>query len=369
MATSEKPNTTKRSISTTSSEEKSTTSPNHTLGTKPTFIAFILVIALIAMAFALFATYNNLQLQRQIAFTADQINTEINSLSESHTSVQERINTTLESFAESSNQLGIKLKTLDKNMQSALKQQHYNSDDWLLLKARYYLQLAQINAHWSNNVETTIALLQQADELLANIHDQRLFEVRQAIAKEITQLKSLQSLDKTGLLSKLDALQETVSNLPIKTSVTPENRQNNNEATTKTPEAWRDRLKNSINLLERLVVIRRHDEAIQPLLSQQQEALLRASLQLNLQEAQWAVLQNNETVYKMALNQAIQTIQRYFTTEKGRVEGVLNQLQTLKATNLTEPKPDLNRSLTLLNQIIDARNSKSIEATKTGENS
>ncbi|WP_133130850.1 uroporphyrinogen-III C-methyltransferase [Legionella yabuuchiae] len=370
MGTSEKTNTTESATAKSMNKsDQSASSRNYPIAQRPTFIAFILVIALIAMAFALFATYTNIRLQRQMATTTDQMTTELSSISETHSSVQQKIDNTIESFTESSDQLAAKLNALDKHMQSALKQQLYHSDDWIMLNARYYLQLAQINAHWSNNSQTTLALLQQADELLATIHDPRLFEVRQAIAQEINQIKTLQTVDYTGLLSKLEALQEAVSALPVKKTVTPDLEHGEKPSEHKTPEAWRERLKNSVNLLERLVVIRRHDEEIQPLLSQQQESLLRASIRLNLQEAQWAVLQNNEIVYKMALNQTAETIKRYFAADSAVAKGVLKQLQALNKKDITVSKLDLKRSLTLLNQLIQAKNSKSVEAPKTGDRS
>ncbi len=84
-----------------------------------------------------------------------------------------------------------KIQQMNKDLQAALREHFDQKQDWLLLKARYYLELAQINAHWSDDQQVTIALLQQADALLRTIPDQQLFTVRQAIAQEITQLQVL----------------------------------------------------------------------------------------------------------------------------------------------------------------------------------
>ncbi|PYD07244.1 hypothetical protein DND62_30985, partial [Pseudomonas syringae pv. pisi] len=153
-------------------------------------------------------------------------------------------------------------------LQTAMKQKLYQNNDWLLLKARYYLELAQINVHWSDNFNTSVALLQQADALLKGMNIPKIFTIRQTIAKEIVQLKSISVVDITGILSQLDAAQAAINNLSIQSVVDQQevlNHITKSEESGKT--GWRNRLQDSVNFLEKLVVIRRHNENIQPLIS------------------------------------------------------------------------------------------------------
>jgi uroporphyrin-III C-methyltransferase len=323
-----------------------------------------LVLSIVAIAVSLYATYNHFQLNKR----ADDLSVKLLALDGNNRKISEQINQVADSFQGAQTQMKDKLNTLDKSYRATLKQQLYQSNDWMLLKARYYLQLAQINAHWTDNLNSTQVLLTQADELLSNIHDQRLFEVRKALAAEMAELKALPQLDTSGILSKLDAAQNTLLKAPIRQNLT-EDTATSDDNDTKTPSAWRDRLKNSVNLLERLVIVRRHDEGIQPLLSAEQEAMLRESIRLNIQEAQLAVLQNNETVYKMALNQAVKSLNRNFTTSASSTKAVISQLEILKAIPIHQPKPNIESSLNLLNQLIESKDLKPLESPTTGENS
>ena len=65
----------------------------------------------------------------------------------------------------------------------------------------------------------TMATLQQADVLLASIHDQRLFNIRQEIAKELVEIQATPTPDIAGLLSQLDAAIELIPNLPLKAAI------------------------------------------------------------------------------------------------------------------------------------------------------
>ncbi|WP_133128279.1 uroporphyrinogen-III C-methyltransferase [Legionella nagasakiensis] len=328
-----------------------------------------ILLALIAIGSALYAIYSNVQMHQEERQQRDSFITMLDTIKQQQTENVHQIQATIKTLNQTQQVLKDRLATLEKNLQSMAQQRFYQTKDWTLLKARYYLHLAQINAHWSNNIQTTVALLQQADKLLALTHDHRLFTVRQAIAKEITETQSVPEIDMAGLLSQLDAAQNLVNNIPIKKSVMPPEEKQNNTPNNTTPSAWRERLKESVSLLEKLVVIRRQDETIQPLLTPTQEAMLRENIRLNLQEAQWAVLQNNETIYKIALNQALKNIQNSFQTTAPMTEALITQLQTMQQTSLVQKKPTIEQSLSLLNQLIESNDSKTDEPALKGENS
>ncbi len=235
-----------------------------------------------------------------------------------------------------------------------MQQQLYQKHDWLLLKARYYLELAQINTHWSKDPETSIALLQQADTLLAAIADQQLFSVRQTIAKDIAQLQALPKIDIAGLLSQLDAIQTLIANLPLKL---PFNSPSINAEEKNTTSTWQERLKQNMHSLKKLVVIRRHEENFKPLLSPTYHALLCESIQLNLQQAQWAILQNNPAIYQLSLSQALKEIKQTFDENAQETQSLVKQIQVLQQVKLVVPNPDIDESLLLLNQAIAAKTS------------
>ncbi len=224
----------------------------------------------------------------------------------------------------------------------------------MLIKARYYLQIAQINAHWSDNQQATLALLQSADSLLAQLHDPRLFKVRQAIAKETSSIKALPKVDTAGLLSQIDSLQANISKLPLKNQVAPIKKKARIENQPSSSQSgWKEKLKNSVHLLERVVVVRRHDATIQPLISEQQESFIRQQVSFNLQQVQWAILQKDQAVYELALNQTLSLLKQYFASQNASTSEWLKEIDYLKSQSISQTKPKIDESLSLLNQMIE----------------
>lgn len=297
------------------------------------------------------ALYNNKKLDDKL----ETLSAEALTLKQQQASTKTQFNSTLNTLYSTQKNLNEQLDDLKKNLSSAMQEHLYQNNDWLLLKARYYLGLAEINAHWSDNTPTTIALFQQADDLLVNLHEPQLLSVRQAIATDITQLQAIPTLDIAGLLAKLDATQHLIKTLPSKNPIALSKATTSIETSIKVPSTWREHLQSSIDLLRKLVIIRHHNAPIQPMLSAEDETLLRENIRLNLQEAQWAVLQKNQSVYDLALKHAVENINRAFDQKDERTQALIQQLQTLQSTQLKSETPAPGQSLLLLNQFIESK--------------
>ncbi|MBA2656674.1 MAG: uroporphyrinogen-III C-methyltransferase [Tatlockia sp.] len=312
---------------------------------------FSLILAALALITALYSFYSNQQLNSQ---QAKILNQRLESMAQQQ---QSSINTLNESAKESKAGLQSQIQTLNSGLQNAIQQGLNQQPDWVLLKARYLLELAQINAHWSKDPQTTLGLMRQADKLLAANSEPQIFAVRQALAKEISQLETVPQLDTAGLLSQLDAAQSELAKLPFK-QIIKNSMPTSEEKTTTT---WQENLKNSLSHLEKLVVIRRNDKAIQPLLSPFAQKLMSDSIHLNLQEAQWAVMQNNQAVYQLALARARQEIPEIFDESAIATSALLKQLTRLQQENLNRSVKMPEQALTLLNQLIAKKNIQSLD--------
>ena len=93
-----------------------------------------------------------------------------------------------------------------------------------------------------------------------------------------------------------------------------------------------------MNLLEKMVIIRRDDENISPLISPLYESILKENIRLNLQEAQWAILNNNPAVYQLTLKQAIINLKKSFNKTSQDISSLLKQLQDLQQIKITQDK-------------------------------
>ena len=289
-------------------------------------------------------------------------------LKQQQTDTQSLLTFNLEKLDAQQESLRKQLEGVSANLSQALQERGYQSHDWVLLKARYYLELADINSTWGHNKASTLALLQQADDLLVNLQDPELSNVRQALIKEMTQLQINPGVDLVSLLVKLDVVQQRVTQLSIKN---PFNLEKDKSVETKNngvTSSWRAQMHKSLLVLKQLVLIRHHDEAVEPLLSPEHESILRETCLLNLQEAQWAVTQQNQELYLLSLKQAVNTINRAFDLKEPNTQSLLKEIQTLQQMPLERAIPLSKEPLLLLNQIIKSQKNRTPSSTsKTDE--
>lgn len=333
-------------------------------------ISLTSLLAFLAIIISIYSIQLDKQFQNHQLVENKKLTDELGRIKAEQNTVQKLLDNNANHLQQIQSDLTSKMDSLNKELQTAMKQKLYQNNDWLLLKARYYLELAQINVHWSDNFNTSVALLQQADALLKGMNIPKIFTIRQTIAKEIAQLKSISVVDITGILSQLDAAQAAINNLSIQSVVDQQevlNHITKSEDSGKT--GWRNRLQDSVNFLEKLVVIRRHNENIQPLISPLYESAIKENIRLNLQEAQWAILNNNPAVYQFALNQAIANLKRVFNESSQNTDALIKQLSTLQNVKLTQEKPVVGQAIPLINQMIDNKELLVDQAnSKKGEN-
>lgn len=343
--------------------------------TKSAMTIGAVVIAIGALTSSLYTLSLNKQLQAQLANQSNQnnqINRQLDKLEQNEDKTQAQLEAKTNMFEETRSTLQNQFGELNKQVQAAMSQRFYQNQNWLLLKARYYLELAQINAHWNNSFDATISLLQQSDQLLLQLNDPKIFEIRQAIAKDIAELKATPRMDLAGTLSQLDAAQNSLEDLSIASALSDMKPTSPAAETPTTSEnktsVWRLRWQDSMNVLSKLVVIRRNDEQIKPLISPALETILKENIRLNLQEAQWAVLNNNTEAYQLVLNQAIKTLKKNFNENAANTAALIKKLNELQQIQLTQKRPEVGvNSLPLLNQLIDSKEPAAKPADKDGQ--
>lgn len=336
-----------------------TTTPEISQDTAPTkpqkqpskLRVWTILFLFIAVGCAAYAVYVVTQCRQESTLQLQRVMAKLAAINAQQTDTTKRLDSTIHQVSMNQEQLTL----LDKQMHTRLQQQAYQADDWVLLKARYFLELAQINAYWTDNMSATSALLGQADTLLENAHEQRLFDVRREIAEAKARVDAVEKIDVAGILSQLDAAQQLTQHLLIHQVLALPNDKSAVTPASEAPSSWRERLKTSLASLEKLVVVRRVNEDVQPLMTPAYVALLRESIQLMLQEAQLAVLQRDEALYQLVLKQAINKVTQSFDLHAPTTEALLKQLKALTQAILVQKKLDIGRALVLLNQVIDSK--------------
>ncbi len=243
---------------------------------------------------------------------------------------------------------------LDHQQQQLAKNQQLttgNQKAWLMAEINYLVRLANYNLSYGRDVAAAIALLQTADQRFVQLNDPALISLRQQIANMIVSLQPAAKMDLVGILAKLAALQLQVKQLPLITSPTFDSAKTAVNLPAQPPQTfWRKALANSLELLKSLVIIRHHQASIEPLLDVEQLHYLQQNLQLQLQQAQWAVLHGQQAIYENSLQQTITGVQTYFASANPQTTAFIENLMQLQKINIQPALPTMNALLNSLAQ-------------------
>ncbi|WP_027965546.1 uroporphyrinogen-III C-methyltransferase [Halomonas halocynthiae] len=243
--------------------------------------------------------------------------------------------------------------TLDKVLTQLSQEQQTDERDWLHAEAAYLLRLANQRLQLERDVVGAVALLQTADERLEEADNPALTPVRRAIASELAELKSVPRVDSTGIYLELNALQERVSSLPLNQDI----EEIVADATIEEAPTggWQSQLSTFGNELKGLVTVRKHDQALEALISPEQESYLRQSLRLVLEQSQLALLKQEQELYDASLNKALTLIRGYYDMDNAGVKAVVENIETLRAEQVHPELPDISGSQQAIGQFIQQR--------------
>ena len=107
--------------------------------------------------------------------------------------------------------------------------------------------------------------------------------------------------------------------------------------------------------LKDLVVVRHHDEALEALITPEQESYLRQSLRLVLEQTQLALLNEEKALYDASIDKALQLLNDYYDTTREETQSVIARLEELKQAEVKPELPDISASQQELARFIDNR--------------
>ena len=223
---------------------------------------------------------------------------------------------------------------------------------WRLAEIEYLLITANTRLSLERDRSTALVALQTADQKLRAIGEPALVPVRQSIAFEITALKAVQEADFTGMALTLGSLAKAVDDLPLlDTQPARASGPAVESSQADYPSLdWADIPSAMWNDIRGLVVVRRVDRPIEPLLPPAEEWYLRKNLQLKLEQARLSLLRHETALFQHQLDEAADWISAYFDVESSAVTSLLGTLQGLKVTELQPSLPDISASLRVLRE-------------------
>ncbi len=247
-------------------------------------------------------------------------------------------------------------RQIDHNARELLEAGNRTRTDWLLAEAEYLLRIANQRLLIEKDIRGALAALESADEVLNESDDIGVYPVRQQLAREILTLKSLTDVDRTGLYLTLEAAIENIQQLTdnalasdrMESTLAQSRDDNADTEATGLSNWWEEAWNNTRSTLSQVVVVRRLDEPVKPLLSPEQSAYARLNLQLMLEEAELAVLQGHQELYSRSLTKASQAIDTWYDSTNPKIIALSETLKEMAEQNIDPELPDISRSLQLL---------------------
>lgn len=236
----------------------------------------------------------------------------------------------------------------------AAEPQERGNEDWLWTESEYLLRLANQKMQLEGDTASALLLLTTVDSMLSEATAPALFRVREAIAAEILAVRSVEAIDTAGLYASLSSLVSMVDQLSLRSALV----QNYNSRLAQQQGAENSEagfVARSIELLRAVFVWQRWDAAPEALLPPQQEAVLKQNLRLMLEQAQLALLAEEEGAYRSSLTRGSEWIARYFAIDNGAGRTLREELDRLAQANIVQSRPDISGSLEALLQISENR--------------
>ncbi|GHD40614.1 uroporphyrin-3 C-methyltransferase [Marinobacter persicus] len=278
-----------------------------------------------------------------------------------------------ERLAEQRELIATQQRQIDHNARELLEAGNRTRTDWLLAEAEYLLRIGNQRLLIEKDIKGALSALQSADEVLAESDDVGVYPVRQQLAREIQSLKGIEGVDRTGLYLKLEAAIATVHDLTDQALIHDQAPALKLAESDEAPADGSNRLTRGwnrfVDTLKQVVVVRRMDEPVKPLLSPDQSAWARLNLQLMLEEAEMAVLRGNQPLYERALEKAITTVNDWYNSSNPEIRGLSSTLEELAGRNVDPELPDISKSLELLKERLAGRTAGNGTENRENDNS
>lgn len=220
-----------------------------------------------------------------------------------------------------------------------------DSDVLAVMEVEHLLRLASQRLWEARSAASALALLEQADTLLAPLTDPGLDPVRAALVADMTALKLTGRVDIEGLYLRLSALQTAIASLNPAPRPVLAPAPGGVAANAVPPIGfWSRLLSNAGAAVRRFSAehlrVRTLDAPPPALLSHAQEERLQQYLELLLSQAQLAVLERQERIYRDSLARAAQLLDAHFGFD-ARTPALRAELVGLQAESVTLMLPDI----------------------------
>ncbi|MCS5712697.1 uroporphyrinogen-III C-methyltransferase [Candidatus Berkiella aquae] len=312
------------------------------------FLSLMTMIAVVALVFYTYYSQKNISaLQSQSRDEQVSVQVLLSKAKQSLAQVE-----TLQQEGQAQQKAFHELKTDLQNAQMRLVTLS-GSKNWVISEVNYLIFMANERLRVAHDIPTAITQLQAAQEKVTMLGDPALWGLKEALAKDIAVLSTLPRVNKQGLWEQLNILKPLIEKLPFKTLNNQTNgiHETKSEAVDESLPAWRKGLWRSWQELKSLIRITKEvDNPIPQALSFQEKAEIVRTMQLMLDQAQWAVLEGNSKIYLSSLDSLQKWMQNYFANSPEQ-QTIIALLMQLKTQSVDSPLADISTTLKALSNM------------------
>ena len=233
--------------------------------------------------------------------------------------------------------------------------------DWLLAEAVYLTRLANQRLQTERSTANSLALLSNVDLILQELDDPDLTPARSALAKDITALRLAGEVDVEGIYLELSSLiysidQLSILSLPAQPQAGEQSSAQNAEASL-SPQSV---LAGFSQKVAQLIRVRQRSQPIEPILQPEEATLIRHNIRLMLEQAQSALLREQQVIYSQSISKAQSWLAQHFQLNPS-AQVLSGRLSELAKAQVVQQLPEINTSLEAIETAVVMRQSSLVD--------
>jgi len=339
--------------------EKPTGAASSILRTLKIILALGLIVALLA------ASWMGWTLWQTWALEADKSDRQLSGMQDAIDSIQQQARLDQERQLLESQQLQQAVTDLQlrSNTQGRLLAELGSTtrSDWLLAEAVYLTRLANQRLQTERSTANSLALLSNVDLILQELDDPDLTPARSALAKDITALRLAGEVDVEGIYLELSSLiysidQLSILSLPAQPQAGEQSSAQNAEASL-SPQSV---LAGFSQKVAQLIRVRQRSQPIEPILQPEEATLIRHNIRLMLEQAQSALLREQQVIYSQSISKAQSWLAQHFQLNPS-AQVLSGRLSELAKAQVVQQLPEINTSLEAIETAVVMRQSRLVD--------
>ena len=219
--------------------------------------------------------------------------------------------------------------------------------DWALAEIEHLLIIASQRLALDADVETAIAAMEAADDRLRDMGQPDLIEIRSQLTRDINALKSVSTVDISGMAIYMADMIQRIDSLPLKDPISAENTRVSADAEQTDPEKpmWQTFLSTVWQELKSLFKISHREGSVTIALLPEQQYYLFQNLGLQLNAARLSILRRDTEGLRTSIDLVLDWLDTYFDSTDAGVINTEDSLRQMLRVDLKPKLPDISSSL------------------------